>query len=276
MRTLLISIVLLALPHAARAQCFDEYFGKAGDTLYYGGEIVPWGGGDTSYYIQYSRVITKDSTADDGSRYWWFLGAGPDAAFMQHPSGGVSLLFSGVVQEPMYGMCDIPDRVYRSSGMVYLGMDVILLFGKPTLSHRYAKYRFYGDSAEYAELDYFVVPQFGEVLEYETHHGIEQIRLVGAVVNGVRYGYAATITSVTEEQATLPLRIEGDFLRASGAISSGSEVQVYDLRGLLVMRMPIEPHGSVSVASLSGGLYMALVVDPRSGTRTMPVRVVVR
>jgi hypothetical protein len=40
--------------------------------------------------------------------------------------------------------------------------------------------------------------------------------------------------------------------------------------------MPIEPHGSVSVASLSGGLYMALVVDPRSGARTTPVRVVVR
>jgi hypothetical protein len=100
--------------------------------------------------------------------------------------------------------------------------------------------------------------------------------LVGAVVNGVRYGYAATITSVAEEPTALPLRIEGDVLRASGAISSGSEVQVYDLRGQLVLRMPIEPHGSVSVAALSSGLYMALVVDPRSGARTTPVRVVVR
>lgn len=276
MRTFLISIVLLALPHAVKAQCFDEYYGKAGDTLYYGGESRPWDGGPTQYGVRYTRVITKDSTSPDGSRFWWFLGAGPDAAFMQHPSGGVSLLFSGVVQEPMYGMCDIPDRVYRSSGMVYLGLDVILLFGKPTLAQRYAKYRFYGDSAKYAELDYFVVPQFGEVLEYETHHGIEQIRLVGAVVNGVRYGYAATITSVAEEPTALPLRIEGDVLRASGAITSGSEVQVYDLRGQLVLRMPIEPHGSVSVAALSSGLYMALVVDPRSGARTTPVRVVVR
>jgi hypothetical protein len=274
MRTLLISIVLLALPHAARAQCFDEYFGTAGDTLYYGSER--WGSGPTEYAVQYTRVITKDSTAPDGGRYWWTLRGGPDPVIMQHPSGAVSLIFTGVVQEPKYGMCDIPDRVYRSSGMVYLGLDVILLFGKPTLAQRYAKYRFYGDSAEYAELDYFVVPQFGEVLEYETHHGIEQIRLVGAVVNGVRYGYAATITSVAEEPTALPLRIEGDVLRASGAITSGSEVQVYDLRGQLVLRMPIEPHGSVSVASLSGGLYMALVVDPRSGARTMPVRVVVR
>lgn len=276
MSILLRIIIVLALPITAGAQCIDEFYGRAGDTLYYGEEQGPFGTEPGKPYVWYISAIRKDSVAEDGTRRWWFT-VEPDAnGTIQYPSGRVAEISAGKVKQSMYGMCDTPGQIHYGRGMVFLGYDLIRLFGKPTVAMRYARYRFYPDTAVYTEYDFFVVPSFGEVLEYETHHGLEKRRLVGAVVNGVRYGAALT-TNVAEDRGPIaPIWVDGGVVRAGGTIAPGSHLEVYDVHGRCVQRAVLDPHGSVALETLPSGLYLAVILDARSSQRSIPVRVVVR
>ncbi len=273
---IVLAIALGLLPQLAHAQCLYEYYGKAGDTLYIGEDSRY---NDTTAgppYVQWVDVIERDSTDEQGGRYWWFKNATPGTYYHQLVDGSVEYVESYRRARYRYGMCDVPGYIRRDqSAMVFLGYDVIYLFRKPAWAMRYARYRIFDDSLVYTEYDYFVVPGFGEVLELETHHGIGQRRLVGAVVNGVRYGSAAITTSVDQQDSPVALRVEGSSIHIGGEIAPGSSVHIYTVQGQLQRNVVVNPYDVVQLDDLPRGMYFAVIYDASHQRSRGPVRVVV-
>jgi hypothetical protein len=273
---IVLALALALLPQVMHSQCLYEYFGKAGDTLYIGEDSRY---NDTTAgppYVQWVRVIDRDSTDEQGGRYWWFKNASPGTYYRQYADGSVDFLTSYQRNQYWYGMCDEPGYIRRNSGaMQFLGYDVIYLFRKPAWAMRYARYDTVGDSLIYTEYDYFVVPGFGEVLELETHHGIGQRRLVGAVVNGVRYGSAAITTSVDQQDGLVALRVEGSSIHIGGEIPPGSSVHIYTVQGQLQRNVRVNPYDVVQLDDLPRGIYFAVIYDASHQRTRGPVRVVV-
>jgi hypothetical protein len=275
---IVLAIALALLTQLAHAQCLYDYFGKAGDTLFIGSDSRY---NDTTAgppYVWYVNVIERDSTDDQGNRYWWFNRNQPGTFYRQFVDGSVESMYAYSRADYRYGMCDQPGYIRRDeAAMEFLGYDVIYLFRKPAWAMRYARYYIDGDSLIYTEYDYFVVPGFGEVLELETHHGIGKRRLVGAVVNGVRYGCAATTTSVDDEQlGPTSLRVEGSSIHIGGEIPPGSVVQVFDLHGRLQRQVQVNPYDAIHLDDLPRGVYFATVVDARGASPRLPLRIVIR
>ena len=273
---IVLAIALTLLPQLAHAQCLYEYYGKAGDTLYIGEDSRY---NDTTAgppYVQWVRVIERDSTDEQGGRYWWFKNASPGTYYHQLVDGSVEYVESYRRAHYRYGMCDVPGYIRRDeAAMEFLGYDVIYLFRKPAWAMRYARYRIFDDSLIYTEYDYFVVPGFGEVLELETHHGIGKRRLVGAVVNGVRYGSAAITTSVDQQDSPVALRVEGSSIHIGGEIAPGSSVHIYTVQGQLQRNVVVNPYDVVQLDDLPRGMYFAVIYDASHQRTRGPVRVVV-
>lgn len=273
---IVLAIALTLLPQLAHAQCLYEYYGKAGDTLYIGEDSRY---NDTTAgppYVQWVDVIERDSTDEEGGRYWWFKNASPGTFYHQLVDGSVEYVESYRRAHYRYGMCDVPGYIRRDeAAMEFLGYDVIYLFRKPAWAMRYARYRIFDDSLVYTEYDYFVVPGFGEVLELETHHGIGKRRLVGAVVNGVRYGSAAITTSVEQQDSPVALRVEGGSIHIGGEIPPGSSVHIYTLQGQLQRSVVVNPYDVVQLDDLPRGMYFAVIYDASHQRSRGPVRVVV-
>ncbi len=271
-----LAIALTLLPQLAHSQCPYEYYGKAGDTLYIGEDSRY---NDTTAgppYVWYVNVIERDSTDDQGNRYWWFNRNQPGNFYRQLVDGSVESMYAYRRADYSYGMCDVPGYIRRDeSAMEFLGYDVIYLFRKPAWAMRYARYHIDGDSLIYTEYDYFVVPGFGEVLELETHHGIGQRRLVGAVVNGVRYGSAAITTSVEQQDSPVALRVEGSSIHIGGEIAPGSSVHIYTVQGQLQRSVVVNPYDVVKLDDLPRGMYFAVIYDASHQRSRGPVRVVV-
>jgi hypothetical protein len=278
LHSIVLLIVFALVSMHAQSQCLYEYYGKAGDSLYIGEDSDRPKPDEPPPYVYWIDAIARDSTDGEGGRYWWFEGASDDSYYKQYPNGSVEYFWKGVSSEFRYGMCDEPGQLRKTSeAMLFLGYDVIYLFRKPAWAMRYARYRVYGDSLVYTEYDYFVVPGFGEVLELETHHGIGKRRLVGAVVNGVRYGCAATTTSVDDEQlGPTSLRVEGSSIHIGGEIPPGSVVQVFDLHGRLQRQVQVNPYDAIHLDDLPRGVYFATVVDARGASPRLPLRIVIR
>lgn len=273
---IVLAIALTLLPQLAHSQCPYEYYGKAGDTLYIGEDSRY---NDTTAgppYVQWVRVIERDSTDEQGGRYWWFKNASPGTYYHQLVDGSVEYVESYRRAHYRYGMCDVPGYIRRDeAAMEFLGYDVIYLFRKPAWAMRYARYRIFDDSLIYTEYDYFVVPGFGEVLELETHHGIGKRRLVGAVVNGVRYGSAAITTSVEQQDSPVALRVEGSSIHIGGEIPPGSSVHIYTVQGQLQRSVVVNPYDVVQLDDLPRGMYFAVIYDASHQRSQGPVRVVV-
>lgn len=273
---IVLAIALTLLPQLAHTQCLYEYFGKAGDTLFIGSDSRY---NDTTAgppYVWYVNVIERDSTDDQGNRYWWFNRNQPGNFCRQLVDGSVEEIESYRRVDYQYGMCDVPGYIRRyQAAMEFLGYDVIYLFRKPAWAMRYARYHIDGDSLIYTEYDYFVVPGFGEVLELETHHGIGQRRLVGAVVNGVRYGSAAITTSVEQQDSPVALRVEGSSIHIGGEIAPGSSVHIYTVQGQLQRSVVVNPYDVVQLDDLPRGMYFAVIYDASHQRSRGPVRVVV-
>jgi hypothetical protein len=278
LHSIVLLIVFALVSMHAQSQCLYEYYGKAGDTLYIGEDARYNDPNAGPPYVQWVDVIERDSTDEDGGRYWWFKNASPGTFYHQLVDGSVEYVESYRRARYRYGMCDVPGYIRRDeAAMEFLGYDVIYLFRKPAWAMRYARYRVFGDSLVYTEYDYFVVPGFGEVLELETHHGIGMRRLVGAVVNGVRYGCAATTTSVDDEQlGPTSLRVEGSSIHIGGEIPPGSVVQVFDLHGRLQRQVQVNPYDAIHLDDLPRGVYFATVVDARGASPRLPLRIVIR
>ena len=278
LHSIVLLIVFALVSMHAQSQCLYEYYGKAGDTLYIGEDARYNDPNAGPPYVQWVDVIIRDSTDAEGNRYWWFPSDNPGQYYKQFTDGSVEFRTYNERRQYWYGMCDTPGFVRRSGGAtVFLGYDVIYLFRKPAWAMRYAKYDVVDDSLIYTEYDYFVVPGFGEVLELETHHGIGKRRLVGAVVNGVRYGCAATTTSVDDEQlGPTSLRVEGSSIHIGGEIPPGSVVQVFDLHGRLQRQVEVNPYDAIHLDDLPRGVYFATVVDARGASPRLPLRIVIR
>jgi hypothetical protein len=273
---IVLAIALALLPQVMHSQCLYEYFGKAGDTLYIGEDSDRPRPDEPPPYVWYVNVIERDSTDDQGNRYWWFNRNQPGNFYRQLVDGSVEEIESYRRVDYQYGMCDVPGYIRRyQAAMEFLGYDVIYLFRKPAWAMRYARYHIDGDSLIYTEYDYFVVPGFGEVLELETHHGIGQRRLVGAVVNGVRYGSAAITTSVDQQDSPVALRVEGSSIHIGGEIAPGSSVHIYTVQGQLQRNVLVNPYDVVQLDDLPRGMYFAVIYDASHQRTRGPVRVVV-
>jgi hypothetical protein len=236
-------ILTLSTVHA-QSQCLYEYYGKAGDTLYIGEDSDRPRPDEPPPYVQWVDVIERDSTDEDGGRYWWFKNASPGTFYHQLVDGSVEYVESYRRARYRYGMCDVPGYIRRDeAAMEFLGYDVIYLFRKPAWAMRYARYYIDGDSLIY----------------------------------GVRYGCAATTTSVDDEQlGPTSLRVEGSSIHIGGEIPPGSVVQVFDLHGRLQRQVQVNPYDAIHLDDLPRGVYFATVVDARGASPRLPLRIVIR
>ncbi len=86
---IVLALALALLPQLMHSQCLYEYFGKAGDTLYIGEDSRY---NDTTAgppYVQWVDVIERDSTDEQGGRYWWFKNYSPGTYYRQYADGSV-------------------------------------------------------------------------------------------------------------------------------------------------------------------------------------------
>ncbi|MDZ4745079.1 MAG: T9SS type A sorting domain-containing protein [bacterium] len=239
-------------------------------------------GSRPNYNVWGTITLSRDSVGEDGSHYIFIRG--------EDNSEGLAwkVTTEGYVYRPnpdrsfptnSFRLCaelgsrwKLSSSNQSSDSIIFTGDEVIDVLGKDRNAKRFVTLSLY--LGEWVPIfENFVIDTFGLVLTRDLNHGEESYRLLGAVINGVYHGDPRPVNVVTETTLVDSLaRIDKGIFRIPNVLSD-TAIQVYNLRGNLVLSTSCSTTGFVDLTSLPKGIYVVAFSGSSSSGRRFRVLV---